>query len=136
MPPAKPIPGSPQEWLARARSDLALARAPLPDGAVFEDLCFHAQQAVEKAIKAVYQEQDWPFAYTHVIEHLLSGLADRGLAVPADVARASILTDYATFGRYPGGLEPVTADEHTEAVALAAAVLAWAAAQIGTAPSA
>lgn len=26
----------------------------MPDGAILEDLCYHAQQAVEKSIKAVY----------------------------------------------------------------------------------
>ena len=47
-------PGSPQEWLARAKGDLALAGAPLPPGAFYEDLCFHAQQAAEEALKATY----------------------------------------------------------------------------------
>lgn len=40
----------PREWLNRARSNLALARAKSP-GIYLEDLCFHAQQAAEKAIK-------------------------------------------------------------------------------------
>lgn len=43
---------SAHRWLARAKGDLALASAPLPPGAFYEDLCFHAQQAAEKAIKA------------------------------------------------------------------------------------
>ena len=37
MPPGRQIPGTPQDWLARARSDLAFARLPLPEGAFFED---------------------------------------------------------------------------------------------------
>jgi HEPN domain-containing protein len=40
--------------LAHARSDLTFARLPLPEGAFYEGLCFHAQQAAEKALKAVY----------------------------------------------------------------------------------
>jgi len=55
------IPGSPSDWLRRARSDLALAKAPLPSGALYEDLCFHAQQAAEKAIKAVYRTREREF---------------------------------------------------------------------------
>jgi HEPN domain len=51
VPQGRPIPGSPQEWLARARGDLALARAPLPEGRFYEDLCFHAQQALQKALE-------------------------------------------------------------------------------------
>jgi len=53
--PRKPPTGSSDDWLRRAKSDLAIAKAPLPDGALYEDMCFHAQQAVEKALKAVYQ---------------------------------------------------------------------------------
>jgi HEPN domain-containing protein len=52
MPQDRRMPGSAEDWLARAEGDLALARAPLPQGAFYEDLCFHAQQAAEKAIKA------------------------------------------------------------------------------------
>jgi HEPN domain-containing protein len=49
MPRESVIPGSPSDWLRRARSDLALAKMPLPDGALYEDLCFHAQQAGRKS---------------------------------------------------------------------------------------
>ncbi|HVT02768.1 MAG TPA: HEPN domain-containing protein [Thermoanaerobaculia bacterium] len=55
MPRDRATPGSAEDWLARARSDLAIARSPLPEGAFLEDLCFHAQQAAEKALKAVRQ---------------------------------------------------------------------------------
>jgi HEPN domain-containing protein len=45
-------PDDPREWLNRARSNLNRARAELAE-VYFEDLCFDAQQAAEKAIKAV-----------------------------------------------------------------------------------
>jgi HEPN domain-containing protein len=45
-------PEDPREWLNRARSNLALAREQKP-GIYLEDLCFNAQQAVEKAIKGL-----------------------------------------------------------------------------------
>jgi HEPN domain-containing protein len=48
-----PQPGSPEEWLRYAQSDLKLASITLPSGVLLEALCFHAQQAAEKAIKAV-----------------------------------------------------------------------------------
>jgi HEPN domain-containing protein len=50
----RPVPGTPEGWLARAAGDRALAKVSLPAGGYYEDLCFHAQQAAEKAIKAVY----------------------------------------------------------------------------------
>jgi len=46
-------PDDPREWLNRARSNLALARSTLAN-VYLEDLCFDAQQAAEKAIKAVF----------------------------------------------------------------------------------
>jgi HEPN domain-containing protein len=45
-------PDDPREWLNRARNNLALAKAKRK-GIYPEDLCFGAQQAAEKAIKAV-----------------------------------------------------------------------------------
>jgi HEPN domain-containing protein len=38
-----------KNWLSRARSSLALARAKIDEEICYEDLCFQAQQAVEKA---------------------------------------------------------------------------------------
>src|SRR3990172_6567953 len=102
MPQDRPVPGSPADWLARARGDLALARAPLPDGAFYEDLCFHAQQAAEKAIKAVYRAYGLEFRYTHDLQDLLNGLKRNGLPVPAEIEAASDLTDFAWEARYPG----------------------------------
>ena len=47
-------PGSPREWIEHARSDLALARLGRDAQDVLPaQVCFHAQQAVEKALKAV-----------------------------------------------------------------------------------
>jgi HEPN domain-containing protein len=45
-------PEDPREWLNRAQSNLGLARVKGND-IYLEDLCFHAQQAAEKAIKAL-----------------------------------------------------------------------------------
>lgn len=53
MPPEVYAPGSPADWLRHAYSDLALAGiTPLPQ-VLLEQLCFHAQQAAEKALKGI-----------------------------------------------------------------------------------
>jgi HEPN domain-containing protein len=52
MPPDRFQPDDPREWLNRARSNLALAKASISPDTNLEDLCFEAQQAAEKAIKA------------------------------------------------------------------------------------
>lgn len=126
MPPERNIPGSPAEWLARAKGDLALAMTPLPEEGFYEDLCFHAQQAAEKAFKAVYQQHGWPFRYVHSLEELLTGLRQNGLTVPENLDESVTLTDYAFGTRYPGTEEPVSSEEYRRAVDLAQAVLAWA----------
>ena len=41
MPQDRTVPGSAADRLTRAKRDLAIARAPLPEGALREDLCFH-----------------------------------------------------------------------------------------------
>ena len=56
-------PDDPREWLNRARSNLALARAVVPD-VFLEDLCFDAQQSAEKAVKAVFIGRGEHFPYT------------------------------------------------------------------------
>lgn len=130
MPENRPIPGSAEEWLARARADLALAKAPLPAGALYEDLCFHAQQAAEKALKAVYQRHGWTFRYVHDLKELLAGLRDKGLVVPDNLEEATRLTSYAFQFRYPGVEESVTAQEYERSIALAGDVVQWAESQL------
>ncbi len=132
MPPDRRAPGTPQDWLARARSDLALARLPLPQDAFYEDLCFHAQQAVEKALKAVYQDRGWTFRYTHDLKELVTDLKRAGLVVPPEVDEAVVLTSFAWESRYPGLSEAVSEEEYQDAVRHAEAVVAWAEREIGT----
>jgi len=83
MPPEYRDPTDPAEWLRRARSNLARARADrgLPE-VLYEDLCFDAQQAVEKCLKALLVYRQAPFPKTHAIADLLrwcSGVASTSL---------------------------------------------------------
>lgn len=120
------IPGSPQDWLNRAKSNLALARLPKPEEALWEDWCFEAHQATEKAIKAVYQSRNLVFEYVHDIEVLWKGLEKAGLRVPPEIRESHRLTKYAFETRYPGPLEPVSENEYRKAFAIAEAVVKWA----------
>lgn len=131
MPHSTPIPGSTADWLARARGDLALARVPLPEGGFYEDLCFHAQQAAEKALKAVYVSRGWTFRYIHDLEELITGLQRGGIDIPEEIQQAVVLTSYAFESRYPGIADPVTYEEYVQTVALAESVLRWAEALVG-----
>jgi len=126
VPPDDPTWGSAKHWLARAEGHLAVARQPKPPGAFWEDLAFHAQQAAEFALKAVYQHRGLAFRFTHSIEELGGGLEAAGEAIPDAVRSAIILTRYAVHARYPGAAPPVSPKDHECAVALAAPVVAWA----------
>ena len=114
------------DWLRRARSNLALARQPKPEEALWEDLAFDAQQAIEKAVKAVLVLKQVAFPRTHDIGELLGLLAGAKMAFPESVQRADRLTDYATAARYPGHSNPVTEAEYREAVGLAEQFVRWA----------
>jgi len=59
--------GSSPDWLARARSNLARAQQPKPADVFWEDLCFDAQQAAEKALKALLLARRIPFRFVHDI---------------------------------------------------------------------
>ena len=57
--------GTPAEWMKFAHADLVMARTPIPD-IMFEMQCFHAQQAAEKAIKAVLIQRGVRFSKIHI----------------------------------------------------------------------
>ena len=72
MPPRERFPpDDPREWLNRARSNLAKAKTRIVD-VYWEDLCFDAQQAAEKAIKAVLIHHGVEFPYVHDLNRLLA----------------------------------------------------------------
>jgi len=118
-------PTDPREWLQRARSSLAIARCCRPD--IYpEDLCFQAQQAAEKAIKAVFIARGLPFPYIHDLADLLFRLEKSGLDIPDAIKKASSLTPFAAQTRYPGFECPVSKEEYMQACALAESVVRWA----------
>ena len=123
MPP-RPVHGSPEEWMRRAEANIALAKR-LGAGVMLEDLCYQAQQAAEKALKALYIARQRNFLFTHDLDTLVLGLEALGLEVTEPVDQATILTRYAMDTRYPGAFEPVAMLEYLEAIGHAEAVIAW-----------
>jgi HEPN domain-containing protein len=107
MPPDEIVPGSSADWLRHARSDLAYARAPLPPDALWEGLCFHAQQAAEKSIKAVLVAHRLEVPRTHNLKTLLEHLPPT-VSIPTAVEAAVVLTDYLCCIGIPGIWKPLT----------------------------
>jgi len=131
--PRKPgLASDPREWLRRARSNLARARddSGVPE-VLYEDLCFDAQQAAEKALKAVLISLKIDFPKVHSISHLVELLEKGNVRVPAHIKNASALTHYAVAIRYPGTSEEVTRKEYLRALALAEKVMDWATDRVG-----
>ena len=116
---------APSRWLSNARADLAIAGITLPPGGLYEQLCFHAQQAAEKSIKAVLLKMGVNFPFTHNLQALMDLL-------PPELAPTPVPTDavdlnpYAVTARYPGETEPVTEEEYLDALRIAENVVSWA----------
>ena len=96
-------------WLSYADEDLRTAEVLAGQG-VPRQVCFHAQQAAEKAIKAVFVFLQTEFPYTHDLDRL-RGLLSQGWTVKEDPPDLSGLTFWAMRGRYPGSPREATVDE-------------------------
>jgi len=108
-----------REWIAKAESDLKSAAHLIkmkdcPTDAV----CFHAQQCVEKCIKALLVAQGSEFRKTHDVGELVVLLPPR-LRPRLDEKEQDKLTEYATVTRYPGNYEPISLGEAKQAVRIA-----------------
>ena len=122
--------GSPEDWIKRAKSNLAIAKQPRTEDIFLEDLCFETQQAAEKAFKAVLLSKGIQFRFVHDLAELLTLLEQNGIALPEEIRSAAALTDYSVEARYPGPFEPVTDDEFREALIIAENVVSWAESQL------
>jgi HEPN domain-containing protein len=119
------------DWFRQAEADLAHARAALEDGH-FDWSCFAAQQAAEKALKAVHLARHGD-PWGHAVLALLRALPEQdATALPEaliDAAKA-LDRDYIQT-RYPNGFAegaPVdyyTARNAREAIAHAEAILSF-----------
>jgi HEPN domain-containing protein len=109
-----------REWMAKADNDLKTAAhtLKLKDKCPTDTVCFHAQQCVEKYLKAFLVMLEIEFPRTHDVEILVS-LIPKGVRLPLTVEEQRRLTEYATVMRYPGPYEPILLSEAKQAVKLA-----------------
>lgn len=93
------MPNRAQDWLKQAERDLAMAEGAHHAG-WHEWACFAAQQASEKAVKALHLHWGQE-AWGHVVARLLRELPDE-IDVPEElVERAHVLDGYYIPARYP-----------------------------------
>ncbi len=107
------------EWVAKAENDLKSAAHLLTiKDCPVDNVCFNAQQCVEKYLKALLITQGQVFPKTHDLGELLVLLPPR-LQPSLDTQEQDRLTDYATVTRYPGAYEPISVSEARQAVKIA-----------------
>jgi len=112
-------------WLQCARGNLIRASAPRSPGVYWEDICFDAQQAAEKALKAVLVYYGISLCRVHDLAELLTLGKSEIAPLPARIRAAAGLTVYAVQTRYPGTYPPVTAREARQATRTAERVVVW-----------
>jgi HEPN domain-containing protein len=124
------------DWFRQAEADLRHARNSLEDGD-FEWSCFAAQQAAEKALKAVFQKLGMD-AWGHTVTALIGNLPDV-VAQPSEtlVNYARMLDKHYIPTRYPNGFASgaptdfYTKEEAQSAIRNAEAILEFCRDQIG-----
>ena len=94
-------PDPPRVLLSKARDDERLALLVVDNLTVSdEQIGFLAQQAIEKAIKAVLSSQGIRYRRTHDIGELIDLLGTGGISYPAALDASVALTPFAAEMRY------------------------------------
>jgi HEPN domain-containing protein len=109
-----------RHWVEKAANDLLninnnLAAVEIP----WDTLCFHAQQAAEKMLKALLVARGEICPRTHDLSALLGRCQAAAYAVDALEESCRLLQPYAVLTRYPGS--PFEPDEQEGRSAAAAA---------------
>ena len=92
-----------QAWCEKGRRDFITAQNGLLDTTeIFPDIvCFHAQQAAEKYLKAYLVFLDLDFPKTHALEDLILIASEKDPSMRSLFTIASELSPYAVEIRYP-----------------------------------
>ena len=98
-----------KEWIHKAEEDLKAATylLKLKEDCPLDTVSFHAQQTVEKYLKALLVLINVHFPKTHDIGAIIALLPGR-FSIRLSPEEKRRFTDYATITRYPGDYEPVT----------------------------
>jgi HEPN domain-containing protein len=91
------------EWVSKAENDLKNAAYTLQMGeeCPTDTVCFHAQQCVEKYLKALLVLKGIDFPKTHDVSRIVSFLP-KSVGIKLTAEEQGRLTSYATVTRYPG----------------------------------
>ncbi len=109
-----------RQWVEKAENDFKNATHTLKLGSECptDTVCFHAQQCVEKYLKALLVYDGKEISRTHHISELMRLLPAR-LRPQLSPYEQELLTDYAVSTRYPGDYEAIPLSEARRAVQIA-----------------
>jgi HEPN domain-containing protein len=113
-----------KSWLDRAKSSLAISKNKSDEDIFYEDLCFQAQQAVEKALKGLLVFFNIEPKITHNLVLLIKELS-KYITIPEEINETAILNDYAVQTRYPGDYTPIGEEEYKNAIKIAENCVNW-----------
>ena|SRR5258708_483299 len=90
-------------WIRKAEEDLVAAEALAQGNAHLHDqVCFHCQQATEKYLKAILQEQSASIPRIHDLDQVLDLVVTSEPSLRRLRRGMSFLTTFAVETRYPG----------------------------------
>lgn len=113
--------------LEKAGSDLAVIQKLADDRDIPDDVIgFHAQQAVEKGLKAVLTWNGIDFRRTHDLLEVSGLCRDAGIDVPWSEEKLALLNPFAVEFRYGFAEELEDALDRNGAQTVAEEVLTWA----------
>lgn len=101
-----------RQWLHKAENDLQNIRNNLAAAEVPTDtICFHAQQAIEKVLKAVLVGHGKNVSKTHDLVKLLTEVSEIMPELSVLEDRLEVISEYGVSVRYPNGYpEPELAE--------------------------
>lgn len=106
-------------WLGYALGDLATAASNRQEVSVpNRNAAYMAQQATEKAIKAVILLENEPFDMVHDID-VLAGQVPTDFSLPVSSEDLAWLSDLETAARYPDDFDVIDADDVDRAIGIA-----------------
>ncbi|MDP2832901.1 MAG: HEPN domain-containing protein [Pseudomonadota bacterium] len=119
-----------RRFLSLAADDLAAFRALAALPHIRPAIAFfHAQQAIEKSLKAVLFARGEEFRKTHDLYELADRLAKAGFTLPCDADELAQINPYAVEFRYGDEIIQIMSREEMDAITMR--MLSWAETTVG-----
>lgn len=109
-----------RDWIQKAENDLVTAvhTLKLRRKCPTDTVCYHAQQCVEKYVKALLTLLNIDFPRTHDLT-ILARRLPKEVKLTSTLEELDRMTEYAITSRYPGDYEVISLAEARKAVQIA-----------------